>query len=966
MSQRPTDPAKAVEYDVIKICWRDASDPPRTAEAIQAFGNYVGKIWAKIKKFKEDIKAAEKSSSKASLLHQNYDRELDTLCAAIEAANKYSEDDILRNMGGNHRLFSILTNALRQSLAKDPKATLPKAILTLMSCFRNVERAFITETLKLDRTRDKYLDQLDNASKSAFDAILSNAMVELNGKEASSKDPEVKGKTHRPSTEVKKEHVPQKAPAFTAKDLISASKKKLPPAGTAASDIRKASSSGDAKAVTISSPSKRARDDEVDLRASKKLATGTSSGAQQAGRPTPGAATSTPTQSTSTVTQPRKSVASILPGRVRPVVKPPTRKPDTPAPSSSISTISGLLAEIEKPKPAPKPKDEPVRAPETPAEKARRLRKEARRGLRVMWKPDHELTEVRLFQHDSAEDEGRAIGLVRDARDARSEGQAFKRGFREEGPDVDGEGDGEEEQDKVKEFSMRPWNDLSEVDFAVLPQEQRTETLVTRGGNVEFHTDQQKFMEDYEKRELMAIYTTTADIPESPRSPPRKATDIASAPPERATLPSTTPKLQEFHLREQQTKQFGHKTALLLASQRLGFDINQIQSAISSTSSSSHMEADRTPRYTSGTKMPLAAGNSEGFPPSFTWTQEERDATVFKLLSSGAVKHWIDPSQSDATQPKTQRRADYGDPQVQADIDNFEVVAAQLAGKPYPSADPPEHLKHMPDRVQEWQRGYNNDLITKAKADAAQRATQLGQNYHDPQAPANPSVVAPNVQNPSGVDYSAAWANYFAQQQGQTQPYAAAQPYPQQETSSQQQTPDQYAAILAQVQALQAQQAAQAQGNPAVFPPQLAATGGPDGQAQLQQILSALGGAQAGISSNDAAEYWRAWTQGAQAGPSQEHYQHNAESDRDQAFRTHTAVEANDDDTDYASGDWSNRDKGARSRKDKDSFHARGTKDYNKGINRALIGTKACLFWAKGQCAKGDQCTFRHDPNDLK
>lgn len=34
-------------------------------------------------------------------------------------------------------------------------------------------------------------------------------------------------------------------------------------------------------------------------------------------------------------------------------------------------------------------------------------------------------------------------------------------------------------------------------------------------------------------------------------------------------------------------------------------------------------------------------------------------------------------------------------------------------------------------------------------------------------------------------------------------------------------------------------------------------------------------------------------------------------------------------------------------------------------INRALINNNQCTFWAKGQCAKGDNCTFRHNPDDL-
>ncbi|OIW23593.1 hypothetical protein CONLIGDRAFT_135920 [Coniochaeta ligniaria NRRL 30616] len=62
------------------------------------------------------------------------------------------------------------------------------------------------------------------------------------------------------------------------------------------------------------------------------------------------------------------------------------------------------------------------------------------------------------------------------------------------------------------------------------------------------------------------------------------------------------------------------------------------------------------------------------------------------------------------------------------------------------------------------------------------------------------------------------------------------------------------------------------------------------------------------------------------------------------------------------------QDEGAEHRnRDRDRGGRRGGRegggreeDHLRGINRSLIGTKPCTFWARGNCNRGDKCTFRH------
>lgn len=81
---------------------------------------------------------------------------------------------------------------------------------------------------------------------------------------------------------------------------------------------------------------------------------------------------------------------------------------------------------MEKQKEAPAVKPEATRAPETPEEKKKRLRKQERRKLRVSFKADDELVQIREFVHDPEEDTGHEDSQVRDVGDSRGEGQMLK------------------------------------------------------------------------------------------------------------------------------------------------------------------------------------------------------------------------------------------------------------------------------------------------------------------------------------------------------------------------------------------------------------------------------------------------------------------------------------------------------------------------------------------------------------
>ncbi|KAK7947158.1 c-x8-c-x5-c-x3-h type zinc finger protein [Apiospora aurea] len=1014
---RPKDPLEAVKWDVEKIVWRTDEAPAGwTANAIAEFGRYLKVLWDDLKQLRSDVKTADEKSKKWAALKKELDAKSEQVLMAVRTAVESSYDPVLRNMGGNQQLCSVFSNMLRSAyLMEDCAGPLPKTILQLMSKITNMDKTFLLDKLKFQKVLVKYRKSLDSESVAAFEHIVSSARDD--------KD-QADGKPAEKSTEKRAEVAPRPAkadvaappkrvPSILAKDLKSASKltglkrpgssagveprrvlsdsTKALMAATSAKRNRDDEDSRATKKVATDTPlTKRPRDDEVDSRASKKLVIDGTNGAQSTTKPS-----STSTTSASQV-RPRPT-SSILPGKSRPVVKAAAKKPEAPA-SSTLSTISGLLAEISKPKSPPKARAEPVRAPETPEEKAKRLRKEARRKLRVQWKPEGELEQIRVFEHEAAEDEGRSSNMIQDARDNRSEGQMLKRGIREDEDEMDVD-DSSDEQSKTGAISLRPWTEPTATDFSAIEDKKRQKSFPNRGGLKEVESGQAKYMEEYERRELMVVYTSASDIPESPKSPPRKSAEAASAAQTRhGQLPSDKAEFMEVHRRWAENHQYGPKKALQGAIYRLGgaqtTDLGKVMASLQAASinnkplrarMSSHQQSDK---------------DATGSPASFTnMSQADREAKVLQLLQSDAVRNWQDPSPLDPNRPQTSRRTDHGDPKVQADVDAFEAVAAEFAGKPFPATEPPEHMKNNPAHVQQWQAGYQAEMAAKAQQDAVERARKMAEDQ---------ARQAAAAQQTTQDAHAAAWAAYYAQY-GQAQAAAQQQPPQQQAYGG---AGYDYSSVAQVMRALRGGQAQQP-----VAQPQAPAAPAQDPNAQLLSLLSALGGGQTappaqqpqaaqaygGQSAADAqAAYWRALMEAAQnpaaqaaAPPQQPQPQppsqpqqpsksyHHKDRDRAAARATSAASGADAGFLDYGPGpsdyDYSDSrggsDKGGASssrggRKDKDNFRGGGAaggaaKDH-KGINRALIGTKPCSFWAQGKCAKGDQCTFRHDPNDLK
>lgn len=122
-----------------------------------------------------------------------------------------------------------------------------------------------------------------------------------------------------------------------------------------------------------------------------------------------------------------------------------------PKPFSFADTLKNL----NKTKESAPVESEEDRAPETPEERRKRLRKEVRRKLRVSFKPDDSLVQVRVFEHHPDEEIGHDDSMVRDANDIKGEGQMLKMHRERDVPDED-EDSGDMPVPAADEL-LRPW-----------------------------------------------------------------------------------------------------------------------------------------------------------------------------------------------------------------------------------------------------------------------------------------------------------------------------------------------------------------------------------------------------------------------------------------------------------------------------------------------------------------------------
>jgi hypothetical protein len=513
---RPEEPHEAVRYDIIKATW----SPRRSPLGSEKIKDCMRDIWEVLntihKRWRTDSKAVtdaedQKKIGELPVLKSRVASQRDLLQSALKAALDYAHPDVLYQMGQikpfMYLCYQFLANRFR---VKDFDGPLPAVIYEILTRCGTLTSELLEET-KLIKALTSMKKQANENHKAFIQQIVDGAVG--NSKKAQVSTPPTaepagsKG-AKRPASEPASRSVNEGSMVKKPRPVEGSAntvKKTLPAATGAKATATPASTLLQKKPLSTPAPVK-ARVSQVTNKPSALFASLNAASK----KPTP--ATAVPTMSKSSM-QPKAAGAGAVMKDKKPAAT--VSKPAF----SFAQTMASLLKPKEQE--AVPVKSEKQLPPETPEEKAKRLRKEARRHLRVTFKPDAALVQIKYFSHDPDEELGHDENFVRDAGDIGGEGRMFKQHKELE---VD-----EDEEDE-SELELKPWQEPSLVDFsAVVPSARETNYMPFGGGQQIPSCPEKEANVRRENATLMVFYADPKDIPSSPREPLEQELNSAPA-----------------------------------------------------------------------------------------------------------------------------------------------------------------------------------------------------------------------------------------------------------------------------------------------------------------------------------------------------------------------------------------------------------------------------------------------------
>ncbi|MCJ1397186.1 hypothetical protein MMC11_000378 [Xylographa trunciseda] len=522
LSARPTDPVDAVEYDVVETVWRQPGQRVEPEDIRSALGRYE-KLFKELRdKWKQEENALAQAEEKKdqALVEKSKSRaasRLKVLGTACRLTAQYGHQDIVGRLGEIPLLCLAFSQLFLDRIkTNDENGTCVTSILQLMTRFDTINQKG-WEGARVEKTLIRLMKRSNEKTKALAQRVLDEAEQYLKDKFTDSKGAQ--------NVEVSKEgavNIPNR-PAQPTEPVSTLKRQR------------------DSATPAVIVPKKS------HLVASSRLGSTIATKATgMTGKATLSTKTDGKTSSTSTAastTAPKVKVnhvvakpslyaslqsASKKPGTSLAALKAAqqndskgSKSNDGKATTTSAAaaapkptfSFAETMANLTKPKEAPSTtKTEESLPLETEEEKKKRLRKEERRKLRVSFKPDDSLTEVRVFVHDPEEEMGHDDSMIRDVGDVGGEGRMLKMHKDLEGLDDDEDGTNAEEV-------LATWNTPSLVDFSVVEADELARNYSTRGGKVEVRSSERAIQEQRELTVLMAFYTSLSDVPLSPREP---------------------------------------------------------------------------------------------------------------------------------------------------------------------------------------------------------------------------------------------------------------------------------------------------------------------------------------------------------------------------------------------------------------------------------------------------------------
>lgn len=515
---RPEDPDAAVRYDVVKATWHPSTSSP-SSEKIKLSMREVWEVLNTIqKRWRADSKAVseaeeQKKTGELPVLKSRVTSQRDLLKSALEAALQSAHPDVLYQLGQIkpflYLCYQFLANRFH---SKDYDGPLSAVIYEVLSRCGTLTSELLEET-KLIKALASMKKHANEKHKTFIQQVMDSAAA--NSKKAKASPPP---KTESADSKGVKRPASDAASRPT-NEANSVKKAKAPDAVTSApKNSTAAPGSKSAVAPAAATIQKRPGDKTTSAPAPVKTRVSQVTNKPSGIFASLNAASKKTAPASATAAGAKGAAASkgAVPGaKEKKVVATPAAKPSF--------SFAQTMASLQKPKEqeaAPVKSEKPMPA-ETEEEKAKRLRKESRRHLRVAWRPDTSLVEIKFFDHEADDEEmdRKEDHLVRDAGDLGGEGRMFKQHKELDLDDDDEEWEGEQ----------RSWLPPSEVDFSVVHPEERQRNYMPFGGGLMQPSCPEKEANMLrENATLMVYYSNSEDIPPSPKEPMEQAQEDMS------------------------------------------------------------------------------------------------------------------------------------------------------------------------------------------------------------------------------------------------------------------------------------------------------------------------------------------------------------------------------------------------------------------------------------------------------
>ena len=516
-ASRPEDPDAAVRYDVIKATWYPSTSSP-SSDQIKTSMREIWEVLNTIqKRWRTDTRAvteAEEQNKTGELpvLKSRVTSQRDLLKSALGAALESAHPDVLYQLGHIkpflYLCYQFLANRFR---SKDYDGPLSAVIYEVLSRCGTLTSEVLDET-KLFKALASMKKHANEKHKAFIQKVMDGAVA--NSKKAKASPPprvepaESKG-VKRSATE---------AAGRSANETSSTKKSKAPETSVG---MKKDLATG-AGAKTVTAPTTSTAQKRPGERAAAAPAPVKTRVSQVTNKPS--GIFASLTAATKKSVPPSATTAGAKGAAPLKAAVSATKEKKTAAAAKPAFSFAQTMASLQKPKEqeaAPIKTEKPLPV-ETEQEKKKRERKEARRHLRVSWRPDVTLVEIKYFDHEADDEEmdHKEDHLVRDAGDIGGEGHMFKQ---HKELDLD-------DDDEELDTEQKSWNPPSLVDFSVVRHEERERNYMPFGGGFNEPSCPEK--EANVKREnatLMVYYSTNNDIPPSPKEPLEQTQENVSA-----------------------------------------------------------------------------------------------------------------------------------------------------------------------------------------------------------------------------------------------------------------------------------------------------------------------------------------------------------------------------------------------------------------------------------------------------